>query len=119
MLQDRAITRVGGHESIKLNIRIIAATNKDLEKMVKEGKFRKIFFTDSMWYHLKCRGSGIVKRLFFMLITHFMNKYNQENGSYKEISDNAINIFPIIIGREISESSKIPLKCFASLLQIM
>lgn len=26
----------------------------------------------------------------FMLITHFMNKYNQENGSYKEISDNAI-----------------------------
>ena len=90
VLQDRAITRVGGHESIKLNIRIIAATNKDLEKMVKEGKFR-----EDLFYRLNVVSFEVPrlrdrKEDIFMLITHFMNKYNQENGSYKEISDNAI-----------------------------
>lgn len=41
VLQDMTITRVGGLEPIKLDLRIIAATNKDLEKMVEEGLFRE------------------------------------------------------------------------------
>ncbi len=90
VLQDRAITRVGGNESIKLNIRVIAATNKDLERMVKEGEFR-----EDLFYRLNVVSFEVPrlrdrKEDIFMLITHFMNKYNQENGSYKEISDNAI-----------------------------
>ena len=39
-LQDREITRVGGRASIKVNVRIIAATNRNLEKEVKAGRFR-------------------------------------------------------------------------------
>ncbi|WP_432404299.1 sigma-54 interaction domain-containing protein [Wukongibacter sp. M2B1] len=41
VLQERELERVGGTASIKLDIRVIAATNKDLKELVKEGKFRQ------------------------------------------------------------------------------
>jgi DNA-binding NtrC family response regulator len=40
VLQEREITRVGGNQTIKVDFRCIAATNKDLEKLIEEGKFR-------------------------------------------------------------------------------
>ncbi len=40
-LQERTIQRVGGNESIKVDVRVICATNQDLEKLVKEGDFRE------------------------------------------------------------------------------
>jgi transcriptional regulator with GAF, ATPase, and Fis domain len=46
-LQFKEIERLGGKAPIKLNVRVIAATNKDLEKMVKDGKFR-----EDLWYRL-------------------------------------------------------------------
>ncbi len=47
VLQNREIERIGGTRSIPLNIRIIAATNKDLEKEVQEGRFRK-----DLWFRI-------------------------------------------------------------------
>ena len=47
VLAEQEIERVGGTELIKLDIRVIAATHKDLEEMVKEGKFRK-----DLWFRL-------------------------------------------------------------------
>jgi len=44
VLQEKKVTRVGGNESIPVDVRIICATNKDLEKKVKEGKFRQDLF---------------------------------------------------------------------------
>ena len=35
------ITRIGSNESIEVDVRLIAATNQDLEKLIKEGKFRE------------------------------------------------------------------------------
>jgi DNA-binding NtrC family response regulator len=43
-LQESTITRVGGNESISVDVRILAATNKDLEKEIKEGNFREDLF---------------------------------------------------------------------------
>lgn len=40
VLQERELERVGGNKTIKLNIRVIAATNRDLEKMIQDGGFR-------------------------------------------------------------------------------
>ena len=44
VLQEKKIQRIGGTEEIPVDVRIIAATNKNLEKMVKEGKFREDLF---------------------------------------------------------------------------
>ena len=44
VLQEKRFERVGGHESIEVDIRVVAATNKSLEKEVKEGKFREDLF---------------------------------------------------------------------------
>lgn len=41
VIEDGEVTRVGGEKSLKVDIRVIAATNRDLEKMVEEGSFRK------------------------------------------------------------------------------
>ena len=40
-LQEKTIQRVGGNEGIKVNVRVLCATNQDLEELVKEGKFRQ------------------------------------------------------------------------------
>jgi transcriptional regulator with GAF, ATPase, and Fis domain len=47
VMQDKKIERVGGDETIPLDIRVIAATNRNLEEMVKEGKFR-----EDLWFRL-------------------------------------------------------------------
>jgi two-component system nitrogen regulation response regulator GlnG len=44
VLQDGKFYRVGGHEQVETNVRIIAATNQDLESRVKDGKFREDLF---------------------------------------------------------------------------
>ena len=40
MLQEREITRVGGNQPIRVDFRCVAATNRDLEKLIEEGRFR-------------------------------------------------------------------------------
>ena len=48
-IQEKEVTPVGGAKSIKVNVRIVAATNVDLEKAVQLGKFR-----EDLFYRLDC-----------------------------------------------------------------
>jgi len=80
VLQEREFTPVGGTKAKKVDIRLIAATNKDLEKMIKEGTFR-----EDLYYRLnivplflpplKERTEDIL-----LLAIHFLKKYSEEMG---------------------------------------
>ncbi|WP_346939928.1 sigma 54-interacting transcriptional regulator [uncultured Clostridium sp.] len=82
------IERVGGVNSIKLDVRIIAATNKDLEKMVQDGEFR-----EDLFYRL-CVIPIVISPLrkrpedIITLAEFFLNKYNEKfSKNIRGISD--------------------------------
>ena len=92
-LQERTITRVGSNEEIKLDVRLLAATSRDLEKLMEEGKFR-----EDLYYRLNVfpiqlpslhkRGSDII-----LLADHFLGKYSKLHGkNIARISTPAINM---------------------------
>ncbi|MDA8339011.1 MAG: sigma-54 dependent transcriptional regulator [Nitrospiraceae bacterium] len=90
VLQDKEIRRVGGKDSIKIDVRIIAATNKDLEKEVAKGGFR-----EDLYYRLKVVTVEIPplrdrKEDIPSLVKFFIDKYNKEFGKrVKGISEGA------------------------------
>jgi DNA-binding NtrC family response regulator len=80
VLQEQEFERVGGTETIKVDVRIIAATNKSLVNLIKEGKFRVDLF-----YRLKVVSVYLPplreRRLDIpLLIDHFINVYAKETG---------------------------------------
>ncbi len=92
-LQEREIERVGGNQTIKLDVRIVAATNKDLPQLVREGKFR-----EDLFYRLNVvaietpplreRASDVP-----LLALRFLGKYAAENGrTFKGLSDQALSV---------------------------
>jgi two-component system NtrC family response regulator len=75
VLQERSFERVGGNRSIKVDVRIITATNKDLKDEVEKGRFREDFFYRLNVVHvhlppLRERADDIP-----MLTEHFVNKF--------------------------------------------
>ena len=91
-LQEREFERVGGTKPIRVNIRLIAATNKDLSQAMKEGSFREdLFYRLSviplLIPPLRDRGREDVRSL----SDHFLIKYNLENGkNIKDIDSEAM-----------------------------
>jgi DNA-binding NtrC family response regulator len=92
-LQEREIERVGATRIIKIDVRVLAATNRDLKRAVEEGAFR-----EDLYYRLnvvpitlpdlKDRQEDIA-----LLANHFMRKFAQEsNPSIREISKEAMAI---------------------------
>ncbi len=80
VLQEHKFERVGGEKTIKVNVRIIAATNKELYKEIQKGKFREDLFyrlnvVEIMLPSLSERIDDLP-----LLMTHFIEKFNQETG---------------------------------------
>ncbi len=80
VIQEREFRRVGGTQDVKVDVRIVAATNKDLEKAVADGSFR-----EDLYYRLdvipirlpplRLRTGDIP-----LLVKHFLEKFSQESG---------------------------------------
>jgi len=93
VLQEKRFERVGGTESITVNIRVIAATGQDLEKQIEEGKFREdLFYRLNVFPihipRLRERRSDII-----LLADHFLQKFNKiYEKNIKRISTSAINM---------------------------
>lgn len=88
-IQNREIQRVGGEETIKLNIRIISATNKNLEEMIKKNEFREDLFYRLNVIQIELPPLRDRKGDITLLIKHFFNK-KLENNEIRNISDEAL-----------------------------
>ncbi|HEX8288960.1 MAG TPA: sigma 54-interacting transcriptional regulator [Pyrinomonadaceae bacterium] len=82
VLQDGELTRIGGSEVVKTDVRVIAASNVDLEKAVEEGKFRKdLFYRLSVFPitlpPLRERAEDI-----HLLVFHFLERYKEKTGRF-------------------------------------
>lgn len=80
VLQDKEVRRLGGKDTIKVNVRFIAATNKDLEKEIETGKFR-----EDLYYRLKVVTVTLPpltdrKEDIPSLVNFFISKFNAEFG---------------------------------------
>jgi len=93
VLQEREFERVGGEKTLKADVRLIAATSRNLEGLVSGGKFR-----EDLYYRLN------VVPLFLpplrerkedipLLVDYFMKKYNQENQKSVTIAPEVFNLF--------------------------
>ena len=93
VLQDGEIRRVGESKSIQINVRIIAATVKDLAREVNEGRFRDDLFYRLNVLHLYIPPLRERKEDIPLLIQHFINKHNQNlNKHVKEVDSKALEL---------------------------
>lgn len=92
VLQEHAFTPVGSNREIKADVRIVAATNQDLEKMIKDGKFR-----EDLYYRLNVMPMFLPplrerKEDVPSLVNHFIDKFNLEHAArVKGITQEALS----------------------------
>ena len=80
VMQEREFMRLGGMETIKVDVRIIAATNRDLRQMVEEGRFREDLFYRLHVINIFLPPLRQRKEDIPLLTHHFLDKYSAENG---------------------------------------
>ncbi|MDZ7725566.1 MAG: sigma-54 dependent transcriptional regulator [candidate division KSB1 bacterium] len=93
VLQERELERVGGSELIHVDVRIISATNKDLEAEVKEGTFREDLFYRISVFPIKLPPLKDRKEDIPHLAAYFLKKYNQqEDKAIEAVSPDALEL---------------------------
>ena len=94
VIQERKIQRLGGKNSIPINVRIITATNRDLEEAVKKGEFRDDLYHRLNVFEIKLpllrdRGDDVI-----ILAQHFLDKSNKATKkNIKGFSSDVLKIF--------------------------
>ena len=93
VLQEKEITRVGGNQTIKVDFRAVAATNKDLDSLVKAGTFRP-----DLYYRLNVFGIEIPplrerKEDIPLLVDHFIRKFSRAmNKRFTSVARSAFDV---------------------------
>ncbi|WP_425076922.1 sigma-54-dependent transcriptional regulator [Psychroserpens sp. S379A] len=92
-LQENKIQRVGNDKDIKVDVRVVAATNKDLKKEIADGKFREDLYHRLAVILIKVPALNDRREDIPLLINHFTSKIAEEQGTAKkEFSDKAIKL---------------------------
>ncbi|HWE37591.1 MAG TPA: sigma-54 dependent transcriptional regulator [Isosphaeraceae bacterium] len=90
VLQEKRFERVGGHESIEVDVRVVAATNKSLEQEVKEGRFREDLFYRLNVIKIDVPPLRDRPEDIPLLVTHFLTKYARPNEPPKKVAPEAM-----------------------------
>lgn len=80
VLQEHEFEKVGGDKTIKTDVRVIAATNRNLEEEIKLGHFREDLYYRLNVVRLEVPPLRERKEDIFLLATEFLNEFNKENG---------------------------------------
>lgn len=92
-LQENKISRVGSDKDIKVDVRVLAATNKDLKKEIEDGKFREDLYHRLAVILIKVPALNDRRDDIPLLIDHFSKKIAEEQGSsQKNFSKKAVNM---------------------------
>jgi len=93
VVQERTYEPLGATESVQMDVRIIAATNSDLEKLVRSGKFREDLYYRINVIRIKLPPLRERKEDIPMLINHFMRRFsNLKKKPIADISPNALAV---------------------------
>jgi len=92
VLQDKTFTRVGGSQNISVNVRIIAATNRDLEEMVEQKLFRRDLFYRLNVVPLNVPPLRERREAIFDFVYHFLGRFNQKHGLSRQIEADAMEL---------------------------
>ncbi|MCM8711224.1 sigma 54-interacting transcriptional regulator [Clostridium sp. SYSU_GA19001] len=90
VLQEKEIMRLGGTKSIKLDVRVIASTNRDLKELIKQGKFREDLFYRLNVLPIKIPALKDRKEDISILAQTFLDKFNIKYGKNKNFDSLAI-----------------------------
>lgn len=90
VLQERTFERIGGTENIKVDVRIIAATNRDLKSEVKKGLFREDLFFRLNVLPIEIPPLRERREDIYLLVEHFLEKNNIRTGRNVRISEDAL-----------------------------
>jgi DNA-binding NtrC family response regulator len=80
ILQDRQLERLGGTQTIRVDVRVLAATHRDLEALVREGKFREDLFYRINVVPVRVPSLRERREDIPLLAEHFLKRYRQEHG---------------------------------------
>lgn len=94
VMQDREFMKLGGTKTIKVDVRLIAATNTDLEELIHQKKFRKDLFYRLNVIKIELPPLRLRKEDIRLLVMHFLQTYSKENN--KEILDVSDEVMDIL-----------------------
>ncbi len=96
ILQQREFERLGGTETIKVDVRIVCATNRNLEDMIEKGEFREDLFYRINVFPLYIPSLRERRDDIPLLVDHFIEKFNKGNSAgIKRITTSALNMLMI------------------------
>ncbi len=95
VLQEGTFSRLGGKQDVKVSVRIIAATNKDLKKAVEQGSFREDIYYRLNVVNIKIPPLVERKEDITYLFEYFLDTYNEKYGKNVQVAKN--DVYPLLL----------------------
>lgn len=92
VLQEKELERVGGNEIIKVDVRVLAATNKDIAEAIKAGNFRQDLFYRLNVVPIHIPALRDRKEDISLLVNHFLDEFNEKNAKNVGFTKGAMNV---------------------------